>query len=78
MHSILDVETSYTIRSPLTPGIAMTKEELDALPRKKISDVILGWEDLSLTAKTKIECAFNEEWWRGYHARGAILETHEP
>ena len=49
----------------------MTKQEIDAIPRRNLSDLIKGWDDLSMEAKVRIESAFNAEWWRGYHAKGS-------
>lgn len=49
----------------------MTKEELDAIPRKTAAQLLVeipggpGYDGRMLLA---IEQALNLEWWRGYHA----------
>lgn len=49
----------------------MTKEELDAMPRRYLRDVMPFWDSLNVPTMVAIETAFNLEWWRGYHAKGS-------
>jgi hypothetical protein len=49
----------------------MTKEEIDAIPRKEARQLLAqipmgrGYDDRVVLA---VEQAMNLEWWRGYHA----------
>lgn len=56
----------------------MTKEQIDAIPRKKARELLAsipggrGYDDRVLLA---VEQAMNLEWWRGYHA-AALSNGH--
>jgi hypothetical protein len=56
----------------------MTKEQIDAIPRKEARQILAqipggpGYDDRVLLA---VEQALNLEWWRGYHAPACREET---